>query len=52
LANEIARLADDGALREQLSVAARSRAKSHDWNWAWSTLKLILDEARTDVVSK
>jgi glycosyltransferase involved in cell wall biosynthesis len=44
LAGEIIRLADDPTLRAQLAVAARERAKKHDWSWTWSTLKSVLRE--------
>lgn len=43
LATTIAKLADRGDLRASLGAAARSQAESHDWAWAWSNLKTVLD---------
>jgi glycosyltransferase involved in cell wall biosynthesis len=43
LAEAIAELADDAALRQLLGSAARRRALEHDWSWAWSNLRGVLD---------
>jgi glycosyltransferase involved in cell wall biosynthesis len=46
LAAAIERLADSPVLRTRLAGEARSRAESHDWAWAWSQLKSVLDDVR------
>ena len=43
LAAALAELADDRGLRHRLGAAARTRALGHDWSWAWSNLRAVLD---------
>ncbi|WP_165307667.1 glycosyltransferase family 4 protein [Agromyces binzhouensis] len=44
LAAAIGRLADDPAERVRRAAAARSHAVAHDWSWAWSNLRSVLEE--------
>lgn len=44
LADAITTLADDPAARRRMSQAARDHAIAHDWSWAWSNLRRVLDE--------
>ncbi|MEV1128807.1 glycosyltransferase family 4 protein [Agromyces sp. NPDC049794] len=44
LAEAIAMLADDPDARRRLSQQARAHALSHDWSWAWSNLRRVLEE--------
>lgn len=44
LAQAITRLASSPSLREELSAKALTRARSHDWTWAWRNLRTQLDE--------
>lgn len=44
LAASIARLADDPEARMQMSERARAHAVAHDWSWAWSNLRQVLEE--------
>lgn len=43
LAAAIAELADDPALRGRLGEAARTHVVVHDWSWAWSGLRAVLE---------
>jgi glycosyltransferase involved in cell wall biosynthesis len=43
LARAISELADDPALRRRMAREARSHAEEHDWSWAWSNLRDVLD---------
>ena len=44
LADAIGTLADDADLRRRMGVAARRHAEEHDWSWAWSNLRRVLEE--------
>ncbi len=44
LAEAIARLADDPEARRRMSQQARAHATAHDWSWAWSKLRGVLEE--------
>lgn len=44
LADAIAVLADDPDARWRMSQRARAHALSHDWSWAWSNLRQVLEE--------
>ncbi|MGR0218602.1 glycosyltransferase family 4 protein [Agromyces sp. ZXT2-6] len=44
LAEAIAALADDRELRRRMSQRARAHALEHDWSWAWSNLRGVLEE--------
>lgn len=44
LAAAIAMLADDADARQRMSRRARDHAMAHDWSWAWSKLRRVLDE--------
>jgi glycosyltransferase involved in cell wall biosynthesis len=44
LAEAIATLADDAAARRRMSQRARAHAIAHDWSWAWSNLRRVLEE--------
>lgn len=44
LAAAIAELADDPAERARRATASREHALTHDWSWAWSKLRRVLDE--------
>lgn len=44
LAAVIAELADDRDRLRRLQVAARARALTHDWNWAWTSFRGVLEE--------
>ena len=44
LAKAIAMLADDPEARRQMSQRARAHAIAHDWSWAWSNLRRVLEE--------
>ena len=44
LAEAIATLADDAAARRRMSERARAHAVAHDWSWAWSNLRRVLEE--------
>lgn len=44
LAAAIGRLADDPEARRRMSQDARAHATAHDWSWAWSKLRRVLDE--------
>ena len=43
LAAAIGELADDAELRRRIGVEARERALTHDWGWAWSNLRTVID---------
>ncbi|MRX43676.1 glycosyltransferase family 4 protein [Agromyces kandeliae] len=43
LATAIGRLADDPAERIRRAEASRTHAMAHDWTWAWSNLRSVLD---------
>ncbi len=42
LANEIEALAGNRQLRDQMAADGRSWAESHDWAWAWQSLRSVL----------
>ena len=44
LATTIAALADDPEERRRASIRARHHAVAHDWSWAWSNLRRVLEE--------
>lgn len=44
LAEAISTLADDQRLRRRMSQRARAHALEHDWSWAWSNLRRVLEE--------
>jgi glycosyltransferase involved in cell wall biosynthesis len=44
LAEAIAALADDTEARRRMSERARAHAVAHDWSWAWSNLRRVLEE--------
>jgi glycosyltransferase involved in cell wall biosynthesis len=44
LAEAISMLADDPQERRRMSGRARAHATAHDWSWAWSNLRRVLDE--------
>jgi glycosyltransferase involved in cell wall biosynthesis len=44
LADALARLAEDPALRADLAGAALARARERDWTWTWRHLAVVLDE--------
>lgn len=44
LAQAIAMLADDPEARRRMSQRARAHAIAHDWSWAWSNLRRVLEE--------
>jgi len=44
LAEAIATLADDPEARWRASQRARVHAVAHDWSWAWSNLRRVLEE--------
>ncbi len=44
LAAAIARLAGDAEARRLMSQRARAHAIAHDWSWAWSKLRRVLEE--------
>jgi glycosyltransferase involved in cell wall biosynthesis len=44
LAQAIATLADDPDVRRRMSQGAREHAIAHDWSWAWSNLRRVLEE--------
>ena len=44
LAEAIAALADDPEARRLASLRARDHAIAHDWSWAWSNLRRVLEE--------
>jgi glycosyltransferase involved in cell wall biosynthesis len=44
LAAAIASLADDPEARRMASRRARDHAIAHDWSWAWSNLRRVLEE--------
>ena len=44
LAEAIAALADDPEARRRASLRARAHAIAHDWSWAWSNLRRVLEE--------
>lgn len=44
LAAAITELADDANLRRTMGLAAREHAEAHDWAWAWSNLRRVLEE--------
>jgi glycosyltransferase involved in cell wall biosynthesis len=44
LANAITTLADDPAARRRIAQRAREYALAHDWSWAWSNLRRVLEE--------
>lgn len=44
LAEAIAMLADDAEARRLMSQRARAHAIAHDWSWAWSNLRRVLEE--------
>lgn len=44
LAEAIATLADDPGARRLASQRARDHAIAHDWSWAWSNLRRVLEE--------
>jgi glycosyltransferase involved in cell wall biosynthesis len=44
LAQAIAMLADDPEARGRMSQRARAHAIAHDWSWAWSNLRRVLEE--------
>jgi glycosyltransferase involved in cell wall biosynthesis len=43
LAAAIAEIADDPRLRSRMADAARRHAVTHDWAWAWSNLRPVLE---------
>lgn len=43
LAAAIAEIADDPPLRSRMAEAARRHAVTHDWAWAWSNLRPVLE---------
>lgn len=43
LAAALASLADDAGLRRRVGVAAREHAVAHDWRWAWTNLRSVLE---------
>ncbi len=43
LAKAITHLADDPDLRSRMALAARRHAEAHDWAWAWSQLRDVLN---------
>ncbi|GAA1799076.1 glycosyltransferase family 4 protein [Agromyces neolithicus] len=44
LAEAIASLADNPEARQRMSERARAHAVAHDWSWAWSNLRQVLEE--------
>ena len=44
LAEAIAMVADDAEVRKRMSQRARAHAIAHDWSWAWSNLRRVLEE--------
>lgn len=44
LAAAIGTLVDDQAARRLMSKRARAHAIAHDWSWAWSNLRRVLEE--------
>lgn len=44
LAEAIAWLADDPEARRRMSQHARAHAVAHDWSWAWSNLRRVLED--------
>ncbi len=44
LASAIAVLADDPEARRLMSQRARAHAIAHDWSWAWSKLRRVLED--------
>jgi glycosyltransferase involved in cell wall biosynthesis len=44
LASAIEQLADDSGLRSRLAIEARGHAVAHDWAWAWTNLKTVLND--------
>jgi glycosyltransferase involved in cell wall biosynthesis len=44
LADAIVALADDPDARRRASLRARDHAMAHDWSWAWSNLRRVLEE--------
>ena len=44
LAAAIAALVDDPEARQRASLRARDHAIAHDWSWAWSNLRRVLEE--------
>ena len=44
LAAALAELADNADLRRRMGVDARRHAEAHDWSWAWSNLRRVLEE--------
>ena len=45
LADAVARVLDDGALRERLATAGRARAASFDWSTVVERVELVYDQA-------
>ena len=43
LADALASLADDPAERARRGAASRRHALAHDWSWAWSNLRQVLE---------
>ena len=44
LADALATLADDADARQAKARMARQHALEHDWSWAWSNLRRVLEE--------
>jgi len=44
LADALASLADDPTERARRAAASRRHALEHDWSWAWSNLRRVLEE--------